>query len=438
MTELLPQARVHPPVQHGDLLRLDLDTGDTVLILDGFFQQAPAVRHKEILHLVHRGVRVVGAGSMGALRAAELSDHGVVGVGHVFGWYADGTVTGDDEVAVSHLSAEEGHRQLSDALVSLRYGLGRAAGSAITEAERDALVKVVAELPFPQRGWTSLWRITEGTPLAGAAARARDYLQEHPRHLDVKRVDAELALRWVRDNPAVSSPAPRPSTLDTVYLADWLWENSGAEVRGQHVSDRHALGFLQLFLPAYPEIHRLSALAAIGGTADGALAAARARGLLGPDDEPTAGMREWLADAELAAEPGRELVLRALVRSFRTAPGVRTGHSLPAMVAASPELLGLARNITAVAASMNEAKSARQPGFRVEHIRGDLVEQFFTDRWGCQGLEHACWDRGLTGIGDLHELGAYFFLLARSGRLPEQALSAVAVGTPSGHGERIR
>ena len=42
------------------------------LIIDGSFQSQPAVRHKEILWALSRGIPVIGAASMGALRAAEL------------------------------------------------------------------------------------------------------------------------------------------------------------------------------------------------------------------------------------------------------------------------------------------------------------------------------------------------------------------------------
>jgi hypothetical protein len=208
---------------------------------------------------------------------------------------------------------------------------------------------------------------------------------------------------------------------------------------GDHrTSDHLALGFLQLFLPAYPELNRYTALARIGGDAEGALAAARTAGLVGGEDEPSPGMREWLTDEELATEPGRELVLTALVRSFRTEPGVRTTHTLPDLVSTAEPLLRLARKCAATAGAMNDARRQRHPEFQVEHVRTDLVEQFFAERWRCADLETACWDRGLTGVGQLHELGRYFLLFGRSGRAPEQALAAVTVGAATDHGEESR
>ncbi|MBP5873147.1 hypothetical protein F3K24_43140, partial [Streptomyces sp. LBUM 1485] len=50
--------------------------GDTAVIIDGLYHQAPALRHKEIIAAMARGVRVIGAASIGALRAAELAPFG--------------------------------------------------------------------------------------------------------------------------------------------------------------------------------------------------------------------------------------------------------------------------------------------------------------------------------------------------------------------------
>ena len=48
---IVPGVEVLPPVASGDLLRLPLVAGDLVAIIDGFYFQSAAVRHKEILFL---------------------------------------------------------------------------------------------------------------------------------------------------------------------------------------------------------------------------------------------------------------------------------------------------------------------------------------------------------------------------------------------------
>ena len=75
---------VLPPVQQGDLLRLLDDLPNVIAIIDGYFFQVPSVLHKEILLAMERGARVLGAASMGALRAAELDVFGMEGVGEIY------------------------------------------------------------------------------------------------------------------------------------------------------------------------------------------------------------------------------------------------------------------------------------------------------------------------------------------------------------------
>ena len=77
----LLDAEYRPPVKRGDLE--DLAGFDTVVIIDGQFGQSLSVTPKEILALIDSGVSVVGASSMGALRAAELDSFGMKGVGWV-------------------------------------------------------------------------------------------------------------------------------------------------------------------------------------------------------------------------------------------------------------------------------------------------------------------------------------------------------------------
>jgi len=86
-------------------------------------------------------VRVYGAASMGALRAAELDAFGMRGVGDVYRAYADGVLEDDDEVAVAHAGAEHGFRALSDAMVDVRATLAAAvAAGVVAGATADLLL----------------------------------------------------------------------------------------------------------------------------------------------------------------------------------------------------------------------------------------------------------------------------------------------------------
>lgn len=69
-------------------------------IIDGVFFEDAAVGHREVLEVMKHGITVVGASSMGALRAAELEPFGMIGIGEIFRMYRDGIIESDDEVAL--------------------------------------------------------------------------------------------------------------------------------------------------------------------------------------------------------------------------------------------------------------------------------------------------------------------------------------------------
>ena len=68
-----------PPIKRGDLATVD--DYEIVVILDGEFGQSESVSPKEILASIERGKTVIGAASMGALRASELDRDGMIGAG---------------------------------------------------------------------------------------------------------------------------------------------------------------------------------------------------------------------------------------------------------------------------------------------------------------------------------------------------------------------
>jgi YcaO-like protein with predicted kinase domain len=93
---ILPGALYAPPIKRDDILA-DIKSGvSSILILDGLFHQALSVSPSEIMDAIRRGIRVFGASSMGALRAAELEAYGMVGVGEIFEHIRDADAFRDD------------------------------------------------------------------------------------------------------------------------------------------------------------------------------------------------------------------------------------------------------------------------------------------------------------------------------------------------------
>lgn len=227
---------VLPPVRLGDVHRAVSRLGPQAIgIVDGYFQWAPAVWHKEILWAIGQGVHVFGAASMGALRAAELGSFGMRGVGRIVEAYRDGRLQGtddpfedDDEVAVVHGPRDSGYRGASEAMVNIRLTLARAEEEGvIAHATRCALLAHAKAAFFPDRRYVSLlaWGRAGGLPERELAALER-WLPSG--RVDQKRRDATAMLEAMRDLLATGPPPARVAVAveRTVY-----WERAEAAFR---------------------------------------------------------------------------------------------------------------------------------------------------------------------------------------------------------------
>lgn len=193
-------ADIRPPAQQGDIAAAALEGAATLILIDGFFHQTLAPWHKEILFAIERGCRVIGAGSLGALRAVECARYGAEPVGVIAGWYADESCTDDADVALAHGHAEDGYRPLSIPLVNLR---------ATAEAHIDEaghILAVARSIYYPERTWQRLRR---------DLGDVVDILQA--RYIDQKALDAEEAIRHAQ-HVAAPVRCDTPQHIHTAHL----------------------------------------------------------------------------------------------------------------------------------------------------------------------------------------------------------------------------
>jgi hypothetical protein len=134
-----------PPAVQGSVVAAVQTFDPRVMILiDGGFQSEPAVKHKEILWAIGRGIVVIGASSMGALRAAELSPW-MVGVGLIYRWYRRWPLAPDDAVAVLHAPEEMKSLALTDALIDLRMTLKKTLRKGILSSDEVTGLSAAAQ-----------------------------------------------------------------------------------------------------------------------------------------------------------------------------------------------------------------------------------------------------------------------------------------------------
>ncbi len=188
-------AEYHPPARRGDLL-FAAEKGATIIgLIDGVFHQESAVAHREILTAVKKGVVVVGASSMGALRAAEMDTLGMVGIGEIYCMYKSGELESDDEVALVFDPASG--LALSEPLINIRFTLKRAVEEGIIDAaEHDTLLSSARSLFYPKRTYRAIVTSTGDTIDEKIRVQFLEWVSENT--VDQKREDAVAALEYIR------------------------------------------------------------------------------------------------------------------------------------------------------------------------------------------------------------------------------------------------
>ncbi|BBL68335.1 TfuA-related McrA-glycine thioamidation protein [Methanoculleus chikugoensis] len=189
-------ADYRPPAKRGDITRAAEDGARIIGLIDGVFFQDCAVAHREILAVLRAGVRVIGASSMGALRAAELDSLGMEGVGEIYRAYREGRLVADDEVAL--LFDPETFIPLSEPLVNIRATIQQALECNVIGADAArGLLEAARELYFPDRTYDAVVEAAEGKADPEDLTRFLAFADEHA--VDRKREDALLALEYIRD-----------------------------------------------------------------------------------------------------------------------------------------------------------------------------------------------------------------------------------------------
>ena len=141
---------------------------------------------------MNEGVTVVGGGSMGALRASELDDLGMIGIGTIYKQYREGILNSDDDVAVTF--DPESQTVLSEALVNVNYKLDLSVEEGIINTElENHILNVAKSIYYPKRTYYNIFKKSE---LSGEIKdELIDFITSVP---DIKTLDAIEVLNYIK------------------------------------------------------------------------------------------------------------------------------------------------------------------------------------------------------------------------------------------------
>lgn len=215
---MLLQAKYCSPAKKGSIVNAVNAGAKVILIVDGLFETAPSVWHKEILWGLNEGVAVLGSSSMGALRACETDCYGMYGVGKIYEYYSRGSKPNilkyltegnrqkvkaslipelkdtdahidwlcfilfaqafmhDDDVAISHGPKELGYPAVTDAMVDIFFTVDK---SPFCEQTKNSLLLLAKSTYFKKRSYANLATVASHYSFHESHAEIFDWLEAY-------------------------------------------------------------------------------------------------------------------------------------------------------------------------------------------------------------------------------------------------------------------
>lgn len=151
------------PAKKGDFLMLSQDSDEKKYVgfIDGVFLHDYPPSPIEVYHLATRkNIELIGASSLGALRAVELEKFGMKGIGKIFQLYKNGIINADDEVAVTF--TRENNILQSEAMIDIRFNLFLAYKKGIIANQtKKRIAKIAKNIYFPFRNYEDIIKLTQ-------------------------------------------------------------------------------------------------------------------------------------------------------------------------------------------------------------------------------------------------------------------------------------
>ncbi|WP_167542375.1 TfuA-like protein [Rathayibacter tritici] len=360
-----------PPVKLGDFYAEDLREGDSVLVVDGLYQQTAPLRHKEILSAIDAGVRVIGAGSIGALRAAELHEFGMIGVGRVFNGYRSGHFVDDSEVSLVH-SASDPAKALTRALVSIDTAASDLSQRGeLTSAEEIFVREVARDIHFTERTDRALRAAVEESSLSKALESVLDYVDQ----FDVKRMDAARGMEYLQ-----TLAKKEPNRLSRPYASafDTRTRLNFARWQGTDFTADQVLRTLQIALPDF------------GGRYLDYVTAVSGAGEIVSDIEVS--LAGWRLTEESPSSRGWSHAQRILARTFRLPPGNLTFMDVPEEIVRGLDVAEVCQLIS-LCRGLDDGTAVS---------RAD-IQDWLWKIWGCdseRAFEVEAYDRGFLEVSE--------------------------------------
>jgi len=187
------------PIRQGDMFATILEGFRNILIIDGYFYNDFPCTTFEVLLAIEEGRNVFGAGSIGALRAVELHNYGMLGSGYVFNYLKRKKIKPYQIVAQTY---DGDNKPVSVPLINVVYFLKSALKKRIiSRSEFDKCFNAANDIHFAALTFPYFFKYlgTSGRLPGRRVERLKNYFYlEGEDGFNVKRKDALLLLKNFR------------------------------------------------------------------------------------------------------------------------------------------------------------------------------------------------------------------------------------------------
>lgn len=194
--QILNKIELRPPIKRGDLDSFfDVKNTGTILIIDGVFGSTLSISSTECREILFKGWCLIGASSMGALRASDLWSVGMIGIGDIYNLFRIGVLRSEADVAVA--INPKTHEEVSVSIVHIRFILAHLEKEKhITKGQSRRLLIQARGFFWFERNWDDIlskWKESGlENPVLDEIRKLISDKAAHP-----KKLDAYLALTTV-------------------------------------------------------------------------------------------------------------------------------------------------------------------------------------------------------------------------------------------------
>jgi hypothetical protein len=391
---------------------------------------------------------------MGALRAAELTDYGMIGHGRIYADYVSGKITADDEVTLLHGTEEEDYAPYTEALVNVRYALLQAVNCESLDASTaHVALQEMSKVPFSDRTIdTLLAAISNSISNKHRLASVRQILKHRE---DAKQIDAEELLTAVRTMKATSQRGQNWHLHKTVHLRQWQRTALTHAMSEEGADNRELHRMIQVVAIDYPTFRYRTGARALAmqwakstapptqltvqqcdcgcqehgkvsvscmsdtwsidqHTCHAVLDYLRASGYLGPDELINEGLDRWCTRDEKTLLPTAVRATRGATRALINDATLAWSDPI---IDALTRTGSYAKVRTHMAAFLTFQRKLQRdnPTFRVTQLKEANILEFFLQRWGRENIEDAVIERGFATVPDFLIYARKFYLYEKSG-----------------------